>query len=71
MHKLFSITSPSGAHLGCVDLYFKTPHPGARVPGSQATACPRGRPRTTTAILVFLLLVVVALPFTYWFRRRV
>jgi hypothetical protein len=69
-HKLFSVTTPAGAHLGCVDLYFRVPQPGARVPVSGAAACPAGRPRTTTAILVFLLLFVLALPFTYWLRRR-
>jgi hypothetical protein len=70
MHKLFSVTTPSGGHLGCVDLYFKTPEPGARVPVSRATACPPGRPRWTMAGLVFLLLVVLALPFTLWLHRR-
>jgi hypothetical protein len=70
MHKLFSVTAPSGGHLGCVDLYFRTPQPGARVPVSQATACPPGRPRWRTAVLVFLLLVVLALPFTLWLHRR-
>jgi hypothetical protein len=70
MHKLFSITTPSGGHLGCVDLYFKTPQPGARVPVSGASACPPGRPRWRTAGLVFLLLVVLALPFTVWLHRR-
>jgi hypothetical protein len=70
MHKLFSISSPSGGHLGCVDLYFKTPQPGARVPVSSAGACPAGRPRWRTAGLVFLLLVALALPFTIWLHRR-
>ena len=68
--QVFSITTPSGGHLGCLDLYFKTPQPGARVPVSQATACPPGRPGWTTAGLVFLLLVVLALPFTVWLHRR-
>jgi hypothetical protein len=70
MHKLFSLTSPSGNHLGCVDLYFEIPQPGARVPLSEASPCPPGRPRWRTAGLVFLLLVVLALPFTIWLYRR-
>jgi hypothetical protein len=69
-HKLFAITTPSGGHLGCVDVYFRTPQPGARVRVSQAKACPRGRPHLATAALVFLLLVVLALPFTIWLHRR-
>ena len=70
MHKSFAITTPSGGHLGCLDLYFKTPQPGARVPVSQATTCQPGRPGWTKAGLVFLLLVVLALPFTVWLHRR-
>jgi hypothetical protein len=41
-HKYFSITTPSGGHLGCLDLYFKVPEPGAHMPVSQAVRCPGG-----------------------------
>jgi hypothetical protein len=36
MHKDFSVTTPAGGRIGCLDLYFPTPQPGARVPVSQA-----------------------------------
>lgn len=39
-HKYFSVTSPAGGHLGCVDLYFTSPQPDAEVPVSQARQCP-------------------------------
>ncbi len=42
MHKYFSVTTPAGKHLGCLDLYFSTPQPGASVGVSQAVACPTG-----------------------------
>jgi hypothetical protein len=63
-HKSFSITTASGEHVGCLDLYFATPQPGARVPVSEATAC-TGHPRPfwQTAALVVLLILVLALPF--------
>jgi hypothetical protein len=63
-HKRFSITTSSGGHIGCLDLYFAAPQPGARVPVSQATAC-TGHPRPfwQTAGLVVLLILLLALPF--------
>jgi hypothetical protein len=70
MHKLFSITTPSGGHIGCLDLYFNTAQPGARVPVSQATACPAGRRRWKTFGLVALALLILALPFVALSRRR-
>ena len=41
-HKLFSVTTPAGGRIGCVDLYFKTALPDARVPISHASPCPSG-----------------------------
>jgi hypothetical protein len=41
-HKLFSVTTPAGGRIGCVDLYFKTAQPDARVLVSQAAPCPAG-----------------------------
>jgi hypothetical protein len=67
MHKYFSVTTPAGDHIGCVDLYFKTASPGASVPVSGATACPTGTgvPWAVIAAAVVGLLALGAL-----FRRR-
>jgi hypothetical protein len=40
IHKLFSVTTPAGGQIGCLDLYYKTPQPGAQARVSQATPCP-------------------------------
>jgi hypothetical protein len=63
-HKSFSITTASGGHVGCLDLFFAAPQPGARVPVSEAIAC-AGHPRPfwQTAGLVVLVILVLALPF--------
>ena len=41
-HKRFSITTAAGGHVGCVDLFFTSPQPDARVLVSGATPCPAG-----------------------------
>src|SRR5262249_6186750 len=38
-HKSFSITSSSGDHIGCLDLYYTAPQPGARALVSTAAPC--------------------------------
>jgi hypothetical protein len=60
-HKIFSVATPSGGHLGCLDLYFAAPHPGAQVPVSQATPCrgSSGPPWRTIALLVLGVGVVL------------
>jgi len=55
-HKIFSITTPSGTHVGCLDLYFATPRPGAQVPISHATPC-----RTTTLPWKKIALIVAGI----------
>jgi hypothetical protein len=70
-HKYFSITTPSGAHIGCLDLYFQTPQPGARVPVSHATPCPPGgRPPWETIGLIALALAVGLSPILVLAVRR-
>jgi len=59
-HKYFSVTSSSGAHLGCVDLFFRTVQPGASVDVSRARACPAHRRRWRTIGLLSLLLLGLA-----------
>jgi hypothetical protein len=69
-HKTFAITTTSGGHVGCLDLYFPAPEPGAQVPVSEAKPCTgHGRPRWEMAALVVLLLAVLALPFALVRRR--
>jgi hypothetical protein len=57
MHKYFSVTTSSGAHVGCLDLYFKTPAPGASVPVWRAFPCPSpsGLPWRTIGIGLLVL----------------
>jgi hypothetical protein len=63
-HKSFSITTETGAHVGCLDLYFKTAQPGAQVPVSEAAPCTgHPRPLWVTIGLVALLVMVLGLPF--------
>ena len=38
--RYFAITTDSGQHLGCIDLYFNAPDRGAVVPVSAAVQCP-------------------------------
>jgi hypothetical protein len=61
-HKYFSVTTPSGGHIGCVDLYFKVAQPGASVPVSQAGPCPPGSglPWKTIGLVVLAALLAAA-----------
>ena len=67
-HKYFSVTTPTGGHIGCVDLYFSAPSPGATVPVSSAGKCPgtRGPPRGLIGLGLLLALTLVVIIF----RRR-
>ena len=58
-HKYFSLASPSGAHIGCLDLYFAEPSQGATVRVSRAVACPGGPgiPWRTIGLVALALLV--------------
>jgi len=64
-HKEFSVTTASGGHVGCLDLFFKTAQPGAQVPVSAATRCPSGSGvpwkaiALVVAVLALLALVIV------------
>jgi len=63
MHKRFSITTPTGTRLGCLDLYFTKPQAGARMLVSNAVACPRGsrgRWKLVGLVLAAGLVVLVA-----------
>jgi hypothetical protein len=69
-HKTFAITTASGGHVGCLDLYFPAPEPGAQVPVSEAKPCTgHGRPAWQTGGLVVVLVAVLALPFVLVRRR--
>ena len=69
-HKQFSITTEAGSHVGCLDLYFTSAQPGARVPVSEALPCTgHARPLWKTVGLVFLLVLILALPFVLVQRR--
>ena len=69
-HKTFSITTPSGGHVGCLDLNFASPRPGAQVPVSNAMPCKAtsGPPWRTIALGVLALGLVLAGAFAL--RRR-
>jgi hypothetical protein len=62
-HKEFSITTPSGGRIGCLDLYFKTPQPGALMYVSAAAPCPSrsGPPWRTIALALLVALPALAL----------
>jgi len=62
-HKYFSITMPSGGRIGCLDLYFKTPQPGAQERVSEAIPCPPGSrvPWRTIVLVLLVALPVVGL----------
>jgi hypothetical protein len=62
-HKKFSITTPSGGRIGCLDLYFKTPQPGAQMDVSAAVPCPAGSrvPWRTIALVLLVALPLLAL----------
>jgi hypothetical protein len=62
-HKYFSITTPSGGRIGCLDLYFRMPEPGAQVRVSRAVPCPPGSrlPWRTIALVGLVALPLVGL----------
>lgn len=69
-HKFFSITDASGGHVGCLDLYFPKPEPGARFDVSGAFPCPGPQGRPWTDYLVGAVLLALALALGLVFARR-
>jgi hypothetical protein len=69
-HKYFSVTSAAGERLGCVDLYYKTPEPGAQTLVSQASPCPPGSHPWHTIGWIVLALVIGLTPVAILFARR-
>jgi hypothetical protein len=70
-HKLFSITTTSGAHVGCVDLYNATPAPNASFPVSRAVACRSGsHSRLEKVAIGAALLLLLGLGFIVVARFR-
>jgi hypothetical protein len=70
-HKYFSITTASGAHAGCLDLYYRTPEPGAQALVSHAIPCPGGSgPPWRTIGLVLLALSAGLVPLLVVLTRR-
>jgi hypothetical protein len=68
-HAYFSITTPWGGHIGCLDLYYTTPAPGVSEPVSRATRCPGASNVPWTPIVSILggsLLFLAVL----WHRAR-
>ena len=68
-HKYFSVTTPSGGHIGCVDLYFSAPSPGASVPISRAGKCP-GSSGPRRGLIGLGLLVGLTIAVVLFRRRR-
>jgi hypothetical protein len=70
-HKLFSVTSATGAHIGCLDLYYASPHPGASADVSRATPCPGSSSHRNlgTAGLIAVAVLAVALAAFLVLRR--
>jgi hypothetical protein len=63
-HDYWSVTTPVGGHIGCVDLFFRIPQPGASVPVSGAGLCPGpGVPWLTLAVVTIVALPIAALGF--------
>ena len=60
-HKEFSVTTASGGHVGCPDLFFRTPQPGAQLLVSTAGSCSRGSraPWKTYGLVALALLLGV------------
>jgi hypothetical protein len=69
-HKIFSIATPAGGHVGCLDLYFSAPHPGAQVPVSQATPCRPGSGPPWKTIALIVIGVGLVLLAAFAFLRR-
>ena len=72
MHKDFSVTTSAGGRVGCLDLYFRTPQPGARVPVSEAGPCPSASAIPWETVGLVALAVVAALSpiLVLWLHRR-
>jgi hypothetical protein len=69
-HKEFSIRTASGGHVGCLDLFFRTPQPGARLLVSSAVPCKPSRAVWKTYGLVALVLLVCLTPMIVPVTRR-
>lgn len=67
-HKYFSVTTETGGHIGCVDLYFATYTIGAPTLISQASRCPGGS--GVPWVPIVLIALVVGLPVVVLFTRR-
>lgn len=57
-HDYLSVTTVSGDRLGCIDLYFPSPQPGAKIPVSGTVTCPTSQ---STKRLLIIGIAVVAL----------
>lgn len=66
-HKYFAVTTPSGAHIGCVDAYVPMYSPGAEVLVSQAGRCPGGS--SVPWLLIVIIAVVAGLALAVLFGR--
>jgi len=67
-HKFFSITSATGEHIGCLDLYFPTPQPGASVDVSAATSCPGSGASSHWKEVALIGAVLLVLLMSFLFR---
>jgi hypothetical protein len=72
MHKDFAVTTAAGGRIGCLDLYFPSPQPGARVPVSQAGPCPSasGLPWRTVGLVGLAVVAGLAPIVVLRLRRR-
>jgi hypothetical protein len=66
-HLYWSVTTPTGGHIGCIDLYFSSPSPGASVRISSAGKCAGTTPPTKLLGLGLLIVLTLAVVI---FRRR-
>lgn len=57
-HDYLSVTTVAGAHLGCIDLFFASAQPGAKIPVSGTVSCPTSQ---STKRLLIIGIAVVAL----------
>jgi hypothetical protein len=70
-HKVFSITTAGGAHVGCLDLYYPSPQPGATARVSDATPCAAGtRPVWETLLFALVLIGAVGGGIVAVLRRK-
>ena len=59
-NRYFAITTDSGAHLGCIDLYFNSRQPGASIPVSAAVQCPASNIPWLVIIVIGGVLVLLS-----------